>query len=127
MTTANIFKVSVNALLAFALGVGLGFLCLELIGMPLLIAVLWIGRYAADRSSASLGPPLLGLGLGFAATIAWFAVRTSGIFDGTAGSGSVYWFGFWFLVGCAMTGVGVSLLIRRFTARPAPSDRPSAG
>ena len=123
MTAARTLKGAVNEVLAVAIGAGLGFCCLELIGAPLLIAVLWIGRYAAGHSSADLTLPFLGFGFGFAGSVAWFAVRTSGIFDGTAGSGSVYWFGFWFLVGCAMTCVGARYLMRRLTPRVSLEDR----
>ena len=45
--TLKALQGAVNAVLAFTIGAGLGFCCLEFIGAPLLIAVLWIGRYAA--------------------------------------------------------------------------------
>jgi hypothetical protein len=125
VTTVGETRAAINTLLAVAVGVGLGFLCLELVGAPLLIATLVVGRYATSRSSVSLALPLLGLGFGFAGSVAWFAVRTSGIFDGTAGSGSVYWFGFWFLLGCSMLLIGAGLLLQQFAAGAAPTDQPS--
>jgi hypothetical protein len=121
-TTLRYLKGGVNLLLAIAIGAGLAFCCLEIIGAPLLIAVLWIARYAARHSSADLTIPFVGFGFGFAATVAAFAARTSGIFDGNAGSGSVYLFGFWFLVGCAMLGIGATFLMGRVKSRVAPQD-----
>jgi hypothetical protein len=112
MNTTKALKLATNELLAIALGVGLGFLCLEIIGVPLIIAVLLIGRYASDHSDADLTLPLLGFGVAFACTVGWFTVRTSGIFDGTGGSGIAY-FAFWFLVGCALTVLGVTRLAQR--------------
>ena len=78
-----------------------------------------------SHSSADLTLPFVGFELGFAGSVGCFALLTSGIFDGTAGSGSVYWFGFWFLVGCAMTCVGAGLFTRRLLPRVAPGDRPT--
>ena len=85
------------------------------LGAPLLVTVLWIGRYAEAHSFADLTLPFLGFGFGFAASVASLAVWISGIFDGTAGNGGVYWFGFWFLVGCAMLGIGALRLISRLS------------
>jgi hypothetical protein len=127
VTTIKAWKAAANTALAVAVGVGLGFCCLEGIGAPLLIATLVIGRYAGNHSSADLAIPSLGFGLGFTACVAFFAARTSGIFNGTGGSGSVYWFGFWFLVGCGITSVGVISLMRRLASGTAPEGRPSAG
>jgi hypothetical protein len=115
VTASKTLKGPVNEVLAVAIGIGLGCCCLAFIGAPLLVTVLWIGRYAGGHSSADLTLPFLGFGFGFAASVASLAVRTSGIFDGTAGSGSVYWFGFWFLVGCVMTCISAFRLVCRLS------------
>jgi hypothetical protein len=112
-TRTNAPRIAALALLALALGAGLGFLCLELIGVPLLIATVLLGRSAADRSSADLTLPRLAFGVGFTGSVAWFAVRTSGIFDGSANSGSLFWFGFWLLTGCMLVSIGAASALQR--------------
>jgi hypothetical protein len=109
-------KTAVIAVLALPLGAGLAFLSLEVIGVPLLVVAMLIGYRVGRR--ASIDSPLWTacFGVAFAGTVAFFALRTSGIFSGAANTGTVPWFVFWFLFGCTLACGGFALLIRRLVS-----------
>jgi hypothetical protein len=123
-TPTSAARITAFALLALTLGAGLAVLCLEFIGVPLLIATVLLGRAAPNRPSADMALPRLAFGVGFTGSVAWFAVRTSGIFDGSANSGSLVWFGFWLLLGCMLVSVEAAALIRSGAGGAAREDRP---
>jgi hypothetical protein len=126
-TRTDPLKSALLVVLALPMGVGLAFLSLEGIGVPLLIVALVIASHVGRRRNVDL--PLLSVcfGLGFAATVAALALRTSGIFQGATDTGSALWFGFWFLFGCTLTCGGVGILIRRRASGAASKSRPSTG
>jgi hypothetical protein len=116
-------KTAVIAVLALPLGAALAFLSLEVIGVPLLVVAMLIGYRVSGR--ASMDPSLWSacFGLAFTGTIAFFALRTSGIFNGAANTGSVAWFGLWLLFGCTLTCAGFALLVRRLMSGTATRQR----
>jgi hypothetical protein len=116
-------KTAVIAVLALPLGAGLAVLSLEVIGVPLLVAAILIGYHVGGRASIALPLWSACFGLAFAAIVAYFALRTSGIFAGAANTGSVPWFGFWFLFGCTLTCGGFALLVRRLGSGTAMRHR----
>ena len=78
-------------LLLMPLGAVLAFLSLEVIGIPLVVASLALVLYAGRRST-DLPLLLIGFGLGFAASVGFFALRTSAIFTGDGGLVGAAWF-----------------------------------
>jgi hypothetical protein len=120
-------KTAVIAVLALPLGAGLAFLSLEVTGVPLLVAAMLIAYHAGSRASIDLPLWSACFGLAFAGTVAFFAWRTSGIFAGTANTGSVPWFAFWFLFGGALTCGGSALLIVRLASRRGERSHSNTG
>jgi hypothetical protein len=101
--------------LVLALGAALAFLSLEVIGIPLVLVALALIVYIG-RKSGDLALPLMGFGIGFAASVGFFAVRTSGIFSGETGAVGMAWFAAHFLFGLGVVGTGSWLLQRRATS-----------
>lgn len=108
-------KTAVIAVLTLPMGAALAFLSLEAIGAPLLVIAMLIAYHVAGRASVDLPVWSVCFGVAFAGTVAFFALQTSGIFTGAANTGSVWWFGFWFLFGCTLTCGGSTALITRLT------------
>ena len=105
-------------LLLIPLGAALAFLSLEVIGIPLVLATLGFVLYVGHRSG---GLPLLlmGFGIGFTASVLFFALRTSAIFSGGAGAAGVAWFAAHLVFGLGLVAAGSWLLQR--SARPTES------
>ena len=110
-TTRNVILLVV----ALPFGVCLGFLSLEGIGVPL-VAIAVLLALGIGRRSWILPATAMSFGLGFAATVVYFALRTSGIFAGAADTGTIAWFAFWFLFACALVCVG-AVTLRRHRVR----------
>jgi hypothetical protein len=99
-------------LLLMPLGAALAFLSLEVIGIPLVLAALALVVYVG-RKSADLPLLLLGFGIGFAASVGFFALRTSSIFTGDGGMVGVAWFAAHFAFGLGVVAAGSWLFQRR--------------
>ncbi|MGH7687116.1 MAG: hypothetical protein ACREN2_09920 [Candidatus Dormibacteria bacterium] len=101
-------KVVIGAVWA-TIGAGLGFLSLELAGVILLFtfipAALVMKRHERER----LPDVLFCFGVGYLASVVYFAIRTSGIFSGEAGSGEIAYFSVHIAIGVALIGSGVAM------------------
>jgi hypothetical protein len=99
-------------LMLIPLGAVLAFLSLEVIGIPLVLAVLALVSYLGHRSE-DLPLLLMGFGIGFAGSVGFFALRTSGIFTGDGGAVGAVWFAAHFAFGLGVVAAGSWLLQRR--------------
>lgn len=99
-------------LLLMPLGAVLAFLSLEVIGIPLVLAAVALIVYVGRRS-ADLPLLLMGFGIGFAASVGFFALRTSAIFSGDVGAVGVAWFAAHFAFGLGVVAAGSWLRQRR--------------
>jgi hypothetical protein len=95
--------------LLLALGAGLAFLSLEVIGIPLLLVALgiivWAGRRTGNTHKA-----LMLFGGGFVASVSFFAVRW-GIFSPDVDTGGRLWFVVYFAAGVGMIAAGLGLYL----------------
>ena len=95
-----------------ALGGGLGFLSLELIGIPLLLVALslivWTGSKPGFTEKG-----LMWFGAGFVTSVSWFGVRW-GVFSPDASTSGRLFFLTYFVAGLVMiaAGMGLELLSR---------------
>jgi hypothetical protein len=99
-------EVLVWLFLLLALGAGLAFLSLELIGIPLVLIALgiivWAGRRTGTTHTA-----LMSFGVGFVGSVSFFALR--GFFSPDT-SGRL-WFVVYFAFGVAMIAAGLGLYL----------------
>ncbi len=94
------------------LGAGVGFLSLETIGIPLIPIILGL-MILVGRRVGNLPEALMSFGVGFVASVSYFAIRTSGIFSGQADFLGTAWFAFQLALGVAMVVVGWLMRLRR--------------
>jgi hypothetical protein len=94
------------------LGAGVGFLSLETIGI-LLIPIILVLVVRVGRRVGNLPEALMSFGVGFLASVSFFAIRTSGISSGTTDFLGTAWFVFWLALGVAMVVVGWVMRLRR--------------
>jgi hypothetical protein len=103
-------EVVVWQFLLLALGAGLAFLSLELIGIPLVLMALgiivWAGRRGGNTHTA-----LIWFGVGFVASVGFFAIRW-GFFSADADNSGRFWFVVYFAVGVAMILMGLGMYLR---------------
>jgi hypothetical protein len=104
-------------LFTFALGVGIGFLSLETAGFVWLLMAL-AGLVLWQRRSPALAMSLIACGLGSVAAVAFFAVRTSGLFSGSEDPGTIAYFASQLAIGLTVTVGGIVLHYRKEWAHP---------
>jgi uncharacterized membrane protein required for colicin V production len=87
------------------LGAAVGFLTLEMIGIPL-IPIILVLMVLVGRRAGILPEVLMSFGLGFAASVAYFATRT-------ADRDQLWWYALPFALGVALLVVGYTMLLLR--------------
>ena len=97
---------------ALSLGASLGFLSLEVIGIPLVVIALGL-IFVVSRKTGNLSVWLMSFGAGFVTSVSFFATVSSGIFSGQADPSAAEWFASNFALGVALIVLGWIVRSRR--------------